>query len=128
MLDCLLVVAYLCAYLLYTDIWRNNFIPELCASHLLQKLQKTSDEQWTGNEDLLLWILCMGGAYASPSVRPRYVELVTCTYHTQLQPLTKTEEWVDVESCLGMFVWSSKTFGPPAGIFWAQVEGAFRKG
>ncbi|KAN0089195.1 hypothetical protein V8E51_019455 [Hyaloscypha variabilis] len=127
-LDCLLIVAYLCAYLLYTDIWRNNFIPELCSSHLLQKLQKTSDEQWTGNEDLLLWILCMGGAYASPSVRPRYVELVTCTYHVQLQPLTKTEEWEDVESCLGMFVWSTQTFGPPAGIFWAQVEGAFRKG
>jgi len=122
-LDCVLIVAYLCAYLMYTDIWRNNFIPELCSSHLLRKLLNTSNMKWTGNEDMLLWILCMGGAYASANLRPQYAELVNCTFYTQLQPLTKTPAWLEVERCLRMFIWSGKTFGPPARAFWVGTQG-----
>lgn len=124
-LDCALIVTYLCAYLMYTDIWSNNFIPEQCSSHLLRKLQKIPAIEWTGNEDMLLWILCMGGAYASRGVvRSQYADLVNETYHTQLQPLIRTPAWDDVESCLRMFIWSERSFGGPGMVFWAETREA----
>jgi hypothetical protein len=121
LLECCLVAAYLCTYLMYTDIWHGSLIPEHCSSQLLRKLQQmTSTSEWNGKEELLLWLVCMGGAFAPRGIlRSEYSVLMNGAYHERLLPLT--DAWESVESCLKMFFWSGKMFGEPCKVYWAET-------
>jgi hypothetical protein len=121
LLECCLIVAYLCTYLMYTDVWHGSLIPEHCSSQLLRKLQQmTSSTKWNGKQDLLLWLVCMGGAFTSRGImRSEYSVLMNGTYHEQIHPLAET--WESVESRLKMFFWSEKAFREPCRVFWAET-------
>jgi hypothetical protein len=121
LLECCLITGYLCTYLMYTDVWHGNLIPQHCSSQLLQKLQQTSyTPEWTGKEDMLLWLVCMGGAFAARgTMRAEYWVLINGTHHEQLRPLTG--RWENVESCLKMFFWSEKAFRKPCKVFWEET-------
>jgi hypothetical protein len=117
-LDCCLIAAYLCTYAMFTDIWDSRLIPSHCSSQLLRKLQLSeSSLEWIGHEDLLLWLLCMGGALVSPRViATEYAVLLNGTFGVQLRPLI--DSWSNLESCLRQFIWSERAFRDSCKAFW----------
>jgi hypothetical protein len=119
-LDCCLIAAYLCTYVMFTDIWGGSLIPGHCSSQLLRRLQqKELDNQWIGNKDLLFWLLCIGGAFAPRGIiRSDYVVLLNGTHCDQLGPMTDT--WSGAETHLKLFFWSEKAFRERCKTFWEE--------
>jgi hypothetical protein len=124
MLECSLIAAYICTYFMYTDMWGGSLIPGRCSSQLFQRLQQNDlfETQWVGHEDLLLWLLCIGGAFAPRGsiTRAEYVVLLNGTYFEQLGLLE--EPWSEVETKLKGFIWSEKLFGDRCRLFWEECS------
>jgi len=118
--DCCLIAAYLCTYVMFTGMWSGSLIPGHCSSQLLRKLQQNEHTaEWTGSDDLLFWLLCIGGAFAPQGIiRSEYVVLLNGTYNEQLEPMADT--WNVAEMRLKSFIWSDKAMGERCRMFWEE--------
>lgn len=105
--DCCIIAAYLCIYVMYTSIWEGHIIPFHCSSQLLRNLQKSRfDSRWNGKEALLTWMIYLGGSFAPLGViRSEYAVLITGTYAKPVESFSKT--WNTLEKCLKRFLWSN---------------------
>jgi hypothetical protein len=121
-LECCLIAAYICTYFMYTDMWGGSLIPGRCSSQLLRRLEQIDlfETQWVGHNDLLLWLVCIGGAFAPRGSinRAEYVVLLNSPYSEQLGLLD--EAWSEVEMRLKGFIWSDKIFGDRCRLFWEE--------
>lgn len=118
--DCCVLAAYLCTYVLYADTWRNSMIPSHCSAQLLEILQRSAEapaDVWDGNDELLLWVLMIGGAFIPRGpITNEYYRILLEGFRGRLKPLTQS--WEQVESTLCRFVWSDKIFKERCRAFW----------
>lgn len=99
LLGCCIDAAYLCAYMMFSDIWGGSLIPSHFASGLLLRLQQTENaDSFSGNEGLLLWMIVIGGAFAAYDLKPAYAVLLNETYHDRLKRFLVP--WSDLEPYL----------------------------
>jgi hypothetical protein len=106
------LTSYLCAFMLFTDVWANPFIPSHVASKLLYVLQGVKgDASWFGHEDILLWCTVVGGAFSQPG--PTRTE-----YAILLHQLALPWSWPEMEKLLRKFFWSTKLFSTAGKAFW----------
>ncbi|CAO2649297.1 Nn.00g066820.m01.CDS01 [Neocucurbitaria sp. VM-36] len=56
--ECCRLAAYICCYTIYTEVWRNSFIPLKQAERLLKHLSDTMNSSlWTLRRDIYLWLV-----------------------------------------------------------------------
>lgn len=91
------------------------------SSQLLDQLQMTEkDAIWDNHSDLLLWLLFIGGIFASPGpVRSRYIDLlrknISMRFSTVYNARSRTLE------IMRKFIWSDRAFISEASIFWEEI-------
>lgn len=87
-------------------------------SRLLDSLKLAiNDAMWDEHPELLLWILCIGGAFAPEGrVRNGYIDLLR---HSEFGLLKWP--WPAVHESLRRFIWSDKAFAQPARAFWEDT-------
>jgi hypothetical protein len=114
--------AYLCTYKLSTEMWEASLIPSFCSLQLLAILQKSEREQsWDVYQDLLLWLIFVGGAFAEGKlIRLQYMALIHGSYRSRLGHLHRT--WLEVERIAQAFIWSSSTFEQHFKRFWNELH------
>ncbi|KAF2098962.1 hypothetical protein NA57DRAFT_66183 [Rhizodiscina lignyota] len=117
LLGCVMA-AYLCTYMLFAEIWGGQWIPSFCSSQLLRALQLTENSSyWDGHEDLLVWLLVTGGAFAQPAFnRSEYTVLLHGSHHAGIAPFLSS--WPDVQDILQNFIWSERLFSARGKAFW----------
>ena len=81
-----------------------------------------NDATWDGHEDLLAWLLYVGGAFAPEGpMRSDYMALIQQKHQYLLAPYIGV--WQDLIETLEMFIWSSKGFEFQVEVFWTQTQG-----
>ncbi|EHK21604.1 uncharacterized protein TRIVIDRAFT_128252, partial [Trichoderma virens Gv29-8] len=112
---CCIFTLYLCAYMLFTEIWAGHFIPSHISAKLLRVLRHAKrDVLWESHKDALLWCTIVGGTFAQLGVtRSEYILLLH-----QSGDATLSSDWKETESFLGNFIWSNKVFYTPGKAFW----------
>ncbi|KAM6480497.1 hypothetical protein HDV62DRAFT_398944 [Trichoderma sp. SZMC 28011] len=112
---CCILTLYLCAYMLFTDIWAGHFIPSHISAKLLRALRQVRrDVLWEGHKDALLWCTIVGGTFAQLGVtRSEYILLLHQSGYDAVFP-----DWKETESFLGNFIWSNKVFHTAGKAFW----------
>jgi hypothetical protein len=120
--ECCIIAAYLCTYVLYTNIWEGHIIPSHCSSQLLRLLQKRGAvSKWIGREALLAWLIYIGGSFAPMGViSSEYAILITGTYAKAIESFTIS--WNALEICLNDFLWSD-TFSLRCRVIWEDTGG-----
>ena len=104
-----IVAAYLCTYMLFTDVWSSGRIPSHLTSRLLGTLRSSRIidrriEHWS----LFLWVTCIGGTFATSGNKQReYSLLLNQQIKFRASELTES----GLHDILQNFVWSEKTFG-----------------
>jgi hypothetical protein len=90
-------------------------------SQLLHELQLANDEPvWDDHADLLLWLLCIGGAFApAKKVRLIYVTLLRSNYATRFGE--RYSSWPEVLGVLKQFTWSDKAFISEVKALWEEI-------
>lgn len=113
-----ILAAYLCTYSLFSEVWTGQWIPSHCSSQLLRSIQHTGHgDYWKGNEELLVWLLMAGGAFAQPGLaRSEYAVILHRNYHDGLAHLLSS--WDDIEGLLKTFIWSEALFSARGREFW----------
>jgi hypothetical protein len=112
--SCILAL-YLCAYMLFTEIWAGHFIPSHISSNLLRVLRDAKKSiLWESHKDAMLWCTIVGGTFAQLGVtRSEYILLLhQCGYGTL------PSAWKETENFLENFLWSKKVFYVPGKAFW----------
>jgi hypothetical protein len=137
--ECCRLAAYLCAAMLCCKLWRTSIVPvspklplsiqstdnswpqPSISAQLFQLLQRRqSYNPWEGHEDLLIWLLFVGGGCSSEgAVRSGYIKLVQDEYFTDIS--SAISSWPDLLENLQDFVWSHKVFEPRVKVFWNQA-------
>jgi hypothetical protein len=122
LVDCCVLAAYLCTYVLYAEIWDSSMIPSHCSAQLLKILHVSMDrpaDVWHGNHDLLLWILVIGAAFVprGPTTNG-YHRLLAGIFRGPREPLIGS--WQQVETTLSQFIWSDKIFKERCRAFWDE--------
>ncbi|KAI1164823.1 hypothetical protein F5B18DRAFT_660802 [Nemania serpens] len=109
-LSCCRLAAYLCSVMLSCKVWCAFVIPPHVSSQLLCKLQYANiDPVWDDHPDLLMWLLYVGGAFASVgAVRAEYAMLLRLNNNTRFGGLYNS--WPEVLKIMRRFVWSEKAF------------------
>jgi hypothetical protein len=109
---------YICAYILFADIWTNSLIPSHLSGLLLDELKACSNWQvWKGNRDLLLWLCVLGASFnRQQDIRPKYAALWTSI--CKMNDLQPSLSWVDAQDRLKDFIWSDRVFSKPCADFW----------
>lgn len=93
------LAGYICTYMMHTDIWQNHRIPSACAFKLLLLLK---EHDWSTYTDLYLWLLVIGGTFATQSVKPRYTILLQKSFDIS------ESNWANVEHTLQRFIFPRK--------------------
>lgn len=93
------------------------------SSQLLCKLEHTKEDPfWNDHSDLLLWLLCIGGAFAPPGpVRSGYVVLLRSSNTAGFSNMY--ESWEELLEILKQFTWSEKAFRLPVKALWDEISG-----
>ncbi|KAH9907791.1 hypothetical protein F4778DRAFT_719121 [Xylariomycetidae sp. FL2044] len=119
-LACCILALYLSTYSMYTETWQAVLIPSRCSSGILRTLQQTMcSEVWVGHEELLVWLVMIGGALAPRSdLRCQYSVL----FQHALRRCHGQElcSWDAVVAALSKFVWTDKVFSGVCEGFWAE--------
>lgn len=116
MLASCIIGAYLCTYTLFAEVWESQWIPVYSTEKLLAALQSIPRFSWEHVQDLILWLIVLGGTFsASPTSRSGYAVLL----HSH--PNVPTS-WEKLERGLQRFIWSPKTFGARGRFFWGSVR------
>ncbi|KAL7949765.1 hypothetical protein V8C42DRAFT_362086 [Trichoderma barbatum] len=112
---CCILTLYLCAYMLFTEIWAGHFIPSHISAKLLRVLRRVKrDVLWETHRDALLWCTIVGGTFAQLGVtRSEYILLLHQSGYGTLP-----SDWKETESFLGSFLWPNKVFYVPGKAFW----------
>ncbi|KAI9708117.1 MAG: hypothetical protein M1820_004321 [Bogoriella megaspora] len=122
-LYCCLNAAYICSYMLFTEVWGSSLIPSHLTVRLLEYLQYVPTQQRVGRHwTLFLWLVCLGGTFAqSNPEQPEFGQLLR--QHMEAKP--SFMGGADLERLLQHFVWSKKTFAKSWTLFLARsgVEG-----
>ena len=86
-------------------------------------LQQTSEcFEWNEHHDLLLWLLCIGGAFAPPGpARSGYAMLFRS--HCALQYGDLSGSWSELVEFSKEFIWSERAFELPTRSFWQESLG-----
>lgn len=97
------------------------YMKSYLSSQLLDQLQKTeNDAIWDENSELLLWLLYIGGTFASAAfVRSRYVDLLRKNITTRF-PVTCNSCSRTLE-IMRKFIWSDIAFYSEASILWREI-------
>ncbi|EHK18274.1 uncharacterized protein TRIVIDRAFT_47366, partial [Trichoderma virens Gv29-8] len=121
MLKCCYTAAYICSIMLCCQTWCALVIPSHLSSQLLDQLQKTEkDAIWDENSDLLLWLLYIGGTFASSGfVRSRYIDLLRTNITTRFSMIDSScLRTLDV---IRKFIWSDNAFFSEASRLWEEI-------
>lgn len=91
------------------------------SSKLLDQLQKAEkDTIWDQHSDMLLWLLYIGGTFASPgSVRSRYIDLLRANMIARFSMIYSTPS--RILEILRQFIWSDVAFSPDASRLWEEI-------
>ena len=91
------------------------------SQQLFQELNRTRNEEiWEEDLDLMLWLACIGGAFAPEGqVGDGYVNLVTEI--TDRIFLVSPKSWRGLEHVLEQFIWSKPAFLVPVQALWEKV-------
>lgn len=143
--ECCRLAAYMSSVMLCCTVWCALVIP-VCVYHtgtivrvclkmlilftfqshissrlLRELLQANREPVWDENPELLLWLLYIGGAFASEGIiRAGYVALLRSHGHGRFGGLCST--WPEVLMILRQFTWSDKAFMAPVKAFWEEVS------
>lgn len=114
LVGCILAL-YLCAYMLFSEVWTGHFIPSHISSNLLRVLRDAKKSiLWEANRDAMLWCTIVGGTFAQLGVtRSEYILLLHQSAYGTLP-----SAWKETENFLGKFLWSKKVFYGPGKAFW----------
>ncbi|KAL7931191.1 hypothetical protein V8C35DRAFT_310628 [Trichoderma chlorosporum] len=121
-LRCCSIASYICSVMLCCQTWCALVIPSHLSSQLLDQLQKTEkDAIWDENSDLLLWLLFIGGIFASPGpVRSRYIDLLRTNVTTRFSVIDGSFlRTIDVTR---KFIWSDIAFLSDASRLWEEIS------
>ncbi|KAL2831403.1 hypothetical protein BDW59DRAFT_140140 [Aspergillus cavernicola] len=119
--ECCHLAAYLCSVMLCCKVWCALVIPSHVSSRLLRELHLTNNDRiWDKHPGLLLWLLCIGGAFAPTGiVRSEYVGLLRLNNVARFGDLDRS--WPQLVEILEGFIWSEKAFLLPAKAFWEEA-------
>jgi hypothetical protein len=90
------------------------------SSQLLNKLQHAGDDPaWDDHPDLLLWLLCIGGAFSpTGTLRSEYVVLLRANSGTRFGESYRS--WENLLETTKQFIWSEKAFTSPVRAIWEE--------
>lgn len=91
------------------------------SSQLLDQLQKV-EKDFMGDEysDLLLWLLYVGGTFASPGpVRSTYVKLLRSNIITRFRGIDMS--YSKIFEIMRKFIWSDFAFFSKASLLWEEI-------
>ncbi|KAJ4153685.1 hypothetical protein LMH87_010163 [Akanthomyces muscarius] len=113
--------AYICSVMLCCTVWCGLFIPSHISEQLFRELNRTRDEEiWEEDLDLMLWLACIGGAFAPEGgVGDGYVKLLA--EMTERIFVISPRSWQGVEYVLEQFIWSESAFLVPVQTLWERV-------
>jgi hypothetical protein len=113
-----ILTAYLITYELFSEIWAAELIPGHCAAMLLRHLDDAQHcLNWVGHEELLTWMLFVGGTFASSSaIRRQYAALIHGPYRAKVACHFLC--WDNLQILLKTFFWSDTLFNARAKQFW----------
>ncbi|KAL4928349.1 uncharacterized protein BDV17DRAFT_291835 [Aspergillus undulatus] len=120
--ECVRLVAYLCSVTLCCKVWCGLVIPSHISTQLLTKLGETRNTDTLSpildeDLDLLLWLLCIGGAFAPMGpVRSGYLQLLRLL----AQPPSYCS-WPRVYEAMTQFIWSDRAFMVPVRMLWEEA-------
>ncbi|UKZ93267.1 uncharacterized protein TrAFT101_008187 [Trichoderma asperellum] len=125
MLKCCATAAYICSVMLCCHAWCALVIPSYLSSKLLDQLQKAEkDTIWDENSDLLLWLLYIGGTFASPgSVRSRYIDLLRANITARFSMICSSPS--RILEILRQFIWSDVAFISDASMLWEEISNTY---
>jgi hypothetical protein len=118
-----LYATYLCTYKLSTGIWEGQFVPEICASRILECVAAfVCEEQLGPGANLLFWLLFVsGGMTERHDIRLRAIGLMR---HRYLEPCRKLlQTWERVTQELKAFIWCRAAMDARLFRMWAQLIG-----
>ncbi|KAL7904694.1 hypothetical protein GGI35DRAFT_192332 [Trichoderma velutinum] len=120
-LKCCYNAAYICSIMLCCQPWCALVIPSYLSSQLLEQLQKVEiDDMWDQNSDLRLWLLYVGGTFASPgSVRSTYVKLLRSNITTRFSDIDDSRS--RIFEIMRRFIWSDFAFFSKASMLWEEI-------
>ncbi|KAH7412288.1 hypothetical protein DE146DRAFT_274853 [Phaeosphaeria sp. MPI-PUGE-AT-0046c] len=100
-----LYAAYLCTYKLSTGVWAGQFVPEICASRILDHVAEAiPNDALATSTNLLTWLLFMSGELTERrETRSRAVALLKQAYMGQHRGFLQTGN--DVTAMLETFIW-----------------------
>lgn len=118
-LESYVLCAYICTYILHTEIWEGSAIPSHCSVRLLNSLQNKDKTRWTGYEELHLWVVFIGGSFTSSDVaRNQYAKMLAALCPKYLDEDSRS--WTALRIILKRFIWSERTIMPACYVFWEQ--------
>lgn len=91
------------------------------SEQLFRELNRTRNEEiWEEDLDLMLWLACIGGAFAPEGeVGDGYVKLLA--EMTERVFVISPRRWQGVEYVLEQFIWSEPAFLVPVQALWEKV-------
>ncbi|KAI0203295.1 hypothetical protein F4808DRAFT_39600 [Astrocystis sublimbata] len=121
-MTCCRLATYLCSQMLCCKTWCSLVIPPHVSSQLLRSLQQANkDAVWDDHDDLLVWLIYIGGAFASAgAVRSDYVAMLRSNSAVGSGGLHQS--WPEVLAILKEFIWSDKAFKRPVKAFWEEAS------
>ncbi|KAH7303282.1 hypothetical protein B0I35DRAFT_446895 [Stachybotrys elegans] len=99
------LAVYLACAVLCCKVWRKSPIPARISAELVQAIQSAADgDAWGQCPDLLTWMLCLGGAFASTeSLRAEYVTLLRRSSQGM-------HGWQELVRVLQRFIWAESAY------------------
>lgn len=117
-----LYAAYLCTYKVSAGLWEGQFVPEICASRILDHVaQAVRSEVPMFSTNLLVWLLFIsGGLTERHETRSRALALFKQSYLGHLEGLFQT--WNDVTAVLETLIWCRAAMDRKVSRMWAQLS------
>lgn len=107
------LAAYICCYSIYTEIWRNSFIPMKLAERLLMHLSKTmSYSIWLRRRDVFLWLAFVCTSIIQGSEANYYTATAKNAHEVFMRQLsTSAKSWANrrcsINSALSEYIYVS---------------------
>jgi hypothetical protein len=90
--------------------------------HLLKKLQESNEDPlWNDHQDLLIWILHIGGSFSPKGATRLEYKAILQTHRVSgfREKYSSLEELIQI---LDQFVWSGKAYRAQLEDFWNEIE------